>query len=111
MTTLTSTHRYYHSRTEKNVTLASRYNMFIKKLEFSHFGFIAMAILINTCLGSIATMQVFVNHAPLWEFIASLAFTMANLVACIAQAPTKWVFNIFTASMIVNAALLLINII
>ncbi|MGZ3884958.1 MAG: hypothetical protein ACXVPQ_02380 [Bacteroidia bacterium] len=110
MTTLTSTHSHYSSR-EQSMTLASRYNLFIKNLEFSHFGFIAMAILISTCLGSIATMQVFVNQAPLWEFIICLGFTMANLVACIAQAPTKWAFNIFAASMIVNAAVLIVNII
>lgn len=89
----------------------SAYDRFIENLNFSYFGLIAMAILIGSCLGGVATMKVFENDAPLWQFILSLAITMANLVACISQAPTKWVVNLFAASLLVNATLLLINII
>lgn len=89
----------------------SAYDQFIERLKFSHFGLISMAILISSCLGSITTMKVFESGAPLWQFVISLAFTMANLVACISQAPTKWVVNLFAASMVVNTILLLLNII
>jgi hypothetical protein len=110
MTTLTATRASFNTSTQ-TISLASRYNVFIKKLEFSYFGIIAMAILISSCLGSIATMKIFEHNAPLWQFIVSLGFTMANLVACISQAPMKWVINLFAASILVNTVLLLLNLI
>ena len=109
MTTLSRTYSGSYS-SEHAATITSAYNRFIKKLEFNHFSLIAMAILIGSCLGSIATMQVFENNAPLWQFIVSLAFTMANLVACIGQVSTKWVVNFFAASLIVNTILVIANI-
>lgn len=112
MTTLAKT--YSHANQNQLVqsgSLSARYNLFIKKLEFSHFGIIAMAILIGSCLGSITTMKIFENHAPDWQFIVSLGITMANLVACISQAPTKWVVSLFTASIVVNTLLLVINLV
>jgi hypothetical protein len=68
-----------------------------------------MAILIGSIMGGVAAMFVFQNDTPLWQFITGLAFTMANLVASIAQAPTKWVFNLFILSLIVNSILILVN--
>lgn len=99
------------SVTRPNVKQLSVYDRFIESIKFSHFGVIAMAILFGSCLGSIATMKVFENNAPLWQFVLSLAVTMANLVACISQAPTKWVVNLFSLSVVVNVILLLLNII
>lgn len=109
MTTLAKNHTHVSSNMQI-VTLSSRYNQFIEKLDFSYYGFIAMAILISSCLGAITTMQVFEHDAPLWQFVVSLGFTMANLVACIGQAPTKWAVNLFAASLFVNTVLLLINV-
>ena len=110
MTTITKS--YSHSETvETSSSLAMRYNAFIKKLEFSHYFVIATCLLVSSCLGSITTMKIFENHASDWQFIASLGFTMANLVACIAQAPTKWVVNLFLASVFVNTLLLIINLV
>jgi hypothetical protein len=109
MTTLAKTYGRVDSRAQSS-GLSLSYNRFIKKLEFSYFGLISMAILIGSCLGSIATMQVFQNNAPMWQFILSLGFSMANLVACIGQAPTKWVVNLFALCILGNAALLVANI-
>ncbi len=110
MTTLAKSYSHVQP-IEKNPGLAIRYNAFIKKLEFSHFGLISMAILIGSCLGGITTMKIFETHSPDWQFIISLGITMANLVACISQAPTKWVVNLFAASVLVNAVLLVINLV
>lgn len=110
MTTLTKTYGRFDTNTQ-TITLASRYNQFIQKIEFSHFAVIAMSILISSCLGSITTMKIFENVGPLWMFILSLAATMANLIACIAQAPAKWVINLFTLSVVINTALLIVNLI
>jgi len=96
------------NRTAKKVT---SYDQFIKNLEFWHFSIISVAIIFSSCLGGIATMQIFENNAPFWEFLLAIGFTMANLVACIAQAPTKWVVNLFAASMLINALLLIINLV
>lgn len=93
------------------MSLSSRYNNLVKKLEFSHFALIALAILVGSCLGSITTMYIFENNAPMWQFIVGLGFTMANLVACISQAPTKWVVGIFSASLIINTFLLILNLV
>ncbi len=112
MTTLTKNYSHSDSITSTStIGFAMRYNRFIEKLKFSHYSIISMSILIGSCLGGVATMKIFENDAPLWQFVLSLSFTMANLVACIAQAPTKWVVNLFTASFIVNTILLILNII
>ena len=109
MTTLSKTYNH-SSYVSSTSSLSRRYNQFIKKMEFSHFGLIAVAILAGSCLGSITTMQIFEHNAPLWQFILSLDFTMANLVACIGQAPTKWVVNLCSLSILANTILLLLNI-
>lgn len=102
---------YTPSQTQENTTVLNGwYHQFIGKMTFNYYGFIAMSILIASCLGGITTMQIFENGAPLWQFMASISFTMANLVACIGQAPTKWTINLFAAAIVVNTILLLINI-
>lgn len=91
------------------LSLSARYNKFIEDLKFSHFGLISMAILFGSIMGGIAAMYVFENQAPMWQFILGLGVSMANLVASIAQAPTKWVFNLLVLSVIVNIGLILAN--
>jgi hypothetical protein len=85
------------------------YERLIKNLEPNHFGLISMSILIGSCIGGLAAMSVFENHGPFWQFIIGLYFSIANLVASIAQAPTKWVLNIFCGSALLNAFLIIIN--
>lgn len=114
MTTITKSYGEsqisYKSQSNSNsLTLSKRYNDLIEELKFSHFGLISMSILIGSIMGGIAAMFVFQNGAPLWQFIIGLTFTMANLVASIAQAPTKWVFNLFALSLIVNTFLIVAN--
>jgi hypothetical protein len=89
--------------------LIHRYNSFIEKLKFSYYGIIAMTITAGSCLGGIATMYVFENDAPLWQFILALGISMANNVAAIAQAPIKWVVNIFALNVIINAIIIIAN--
>ena len=114
MTTITKSYgqTQMSSQTYSNsnsLSLINRYNKIIDDLKFSHFGLISMAILIGSIMGGTAAMFVFEAGAPLWEFIVGLTFTMANLVASIAQAPTKWVFNLFILSLIVNSTLIVVN--
>ena len=112
MTTITKSYgqsQISYVNRSNSITLLKRYNDLIEELKFSHFGLISMAILIGSIMGGISAMFVFQAEAPLWEFIVGLTFTMANLVASISQAPTKWVFNLFVLSLIVNTFLIVAN--
>lgn len=110
MTTFTKSYNLSHSDVN-TLPSNSLYARLIKRLEFSYFGLIAMSILISSCLGGITTMQIFEHDAPLIEFILSVSFTMTVLVACLSQAPAKWIVNLFTLSILVNTVLLIINLI
>lgn len=106
----TITKSFNQSQTSSNdLSLSARYNKFIEDLKFSHFGLISMSILIGSIMGGIAAMFVFESGAPFWQFGLGLAVSMANLVAAIAQAPTKWAFNLFVLSLVVNTLLILAN--
>jgi hypothetical protein len=104
------TESYVHTQTpttseRKSLSILQRYDAFIKRLEFSHYGIMTMAILIGSCLGSISAMFVFYNGAPIWVFAIGLFATLANLVASISQAPTKWMVSVFLLSVVVNVTL------
>lgn len=107
MATLTKTYAGTSSMTSNSS--ASAYDKLIERLKFSHFALISMTILIGSCAGGIASMYVFMNGAPFWQFVLGLAVSMANLVAAISQAPTKWVFNLFVLSVVINAFLIISN--
>jgi len=109
MTTIAKQFSVSHAVELKHSTglsLSARYNNFIEELTFSHFGLMVMAMLISSCLGSITAMAIFFNGGPIWVFAIGLFAAVANLVACISQAPTKWVVNFFILSVVVNLALL-----
>jgi len=103
-----STSQSYVSTRTNTLSIVQRYNQLIKDLEFSHFGLISITILFGSCLGGIAAMFVFMAGAPIWVFGIGLAASLANLVAAISQAPTKWVMNLFILSVLVNLALIAI---
>lgn len=85
------------------------YAKLIEKAEFSYFGIIAMTITIGSILGGIATMFVFQNDAPTWQLGVAMMISMANNVAAIGQAPTKWVVNIFALCVVLNLLIIAIN--
>jgi hypothetical protein len=85
------------------------YSRLIEDLKFSHFGLISLAILFGSCLGGVAAMYVLMAGFPIWAVGVGLAASLANLVACIAQAPTRWVVNLFTFSVVVNLLLFILS--
>lgn len=97
------------NQSQADLSSGSRYDKLIEDLKFSYFGLISMTILIGSIVGGIATMYVFENGAPFWQFVIGLAVSMANLVTAISQAPTKWVINLFALSVIVNTILVIAN--
>ncbi len=89
----------------------SAYDNWIKKLNFSYFGIISMTILVGSILGGIAAMYILKNDAPIWQLGICMASAMANNVAAIGQAPTKWVVNLFFTCLTINIMLILLNVI
>lgn len=87
----------------------SWYGKLITKLNFSYFGLIAMTISIGSIIGGIAAMYIFQNDAPIWQLGLCMAGAMANNVAAIGQAPTRWVVNIFLVNFVISSLLILIN--
>ncbi len=85
------------------------YKKLIKKAEFSYFGLIAMTITIGSILGGISAMYIFQNDAPIWQLGIVMSVSMANNVAAIAQAPAKWIVNLFTLCVLLNLLMTVIN--
>ncbi|MGZ3899798.1 MAG: hypothetical protein ACXVNM_01830 [Bacteroidia bacterium] len=96
-------------RTVGKTKSLSGYDKFIESLKFSYFGIISMTILIGSIVGGISAMYILKTDAPIWQLGLCMATAMANNVAAIGQAPTKWVVNLFLACIVVNAILILIN--
>ena len=90
-------------------TLVKSYNGLIEKLNFSYFGLISMTILIGSILGGIAAMYILQNDAPIWQLGICMSAAMANNVAAIGQAPTKWVLNLAIINTLIAGTLILIN--
>src|ERR1700758_295229 len=107
MTTITKT---YTGQSTGSANMVERYNKFMAKLQFSYFGLISMTILIGSMIGGIAAMYIFKNNAPMWQFILCIGFSTMNNVFAISQTPVKRVFNTFVLTVLVNAILILINI-
>ena len=115
METVVNTHKtapvHIAEKSKTNDASLSAYDRWIKKLEFSYFGIIAMTITIGSILGGLAAMSVLENNAPIWQLGLAMAGAMANNVSCIGQAPTKWMVNIFFLTTAVNILLIIVNII
>lgn len=94
---------------KKHAAPTSFYGRLVEKLHFSYFGLISMTILIGSIIGGISAMYVFQAHAPFWEFLLCMGVALANLVAAISQAPTKWVLNLAILNVVVNSTLIIIN--
>lgn len=99
------------AKSQKAKADSSWYSNLIEKLDFSYFALISMTILVGSIIGGIASSCILSNDAPVWQLGLCAAVSMANNTAGIAQAPTKWVVNLFGISTIVNILLILANII
>jgi hypothetical protein len=79
-------------------------------LAFNYYSVITMTITISSIVGGIACMYILQNEAPMWQLVVCSMISMANNVAGISQAPVKWVVGAFSASMIANTILILMNV-
>lgn len=86
------------------------YERFVAEAKYNYFFLISFVILVGSCVGGITAMHILQNNAPIWQLLINIYLTMACNVACIGQASTKWVLNLFYISALANVFLLLANV-
>ncbi len=82
----------------------------MKELDFSYFAFISFVIAISACLGGGLVKFSLEYNSVLWQFILGMCLSLANIVACVAQLPVRWVFTIFVVTTLGNISLILISV-
>ncbi|MBD98989.1 MAG: hypothetical protein CMO34_04025 [Verrucomicrobia bacterium] len=98
---------------ETTSTQAAQLNWFnrqVANFEESRFGVMAMMLAVQTCWGSIAAGLSYSNETILGLALCG-TFTMLNNTVLIAQGPAKWCVGIFSAAIIVNTIIILIELI
>lgn len=100
----------HNSLSFKFALLKSRYNHLMKQLDFSYFAFVSFCIAISACLGGVSVKFSLQYDTGLWQFVLGMCLSLINIVACVAQFPVKWVFNIFMASTFLNITLILTSV-
>lgn len=85
------------------------FNKVAEKFEETRFGWMALIITLQSCLGSIACMYILQNNATDVQLMLCAAITMACNSIFIAQGPAKWCLTSFFISVLVNAVLIFIN--
>lgn len=86
------------------------YDHLIKELNFSYFAFISFVIAFSACLGGGLVKFSLENNNAYWQFALGMCLSLVNIVACVAQFPVKWVFNIFVMTTLANITLILISV-
>ncbi len=90
--------------------MISYHNLF-KSFQRSYMLMIPLSVILQSCLGSIATMYVMINKPPtlLLQMAISIIISMAYNAAILAQLKVKLVFNLLVISLFGNMMLLLLN--
>lgn len=109
MATIIHIHGHSHASSKEQSKLFARYNKFVEELEGVYFGFISMAIAIGSAIGGISVMYLFENHAPIWQIIIGISFSLTNNIVAILQLHARWVLDIFILNLIVNLILIAVN--
>jgi len=111
MATIIHIHGHSHVGSKQPSKFIAFYNKLINELEGVYFGFIAMAIVIGSALGGISLMYEFENHAPLWQMVIGIIFSLTNNIIAILQLHSRWVLDFFLLNLIVNGVLIIVNVI
>ncbi len=86
------------------------FNDQVEKFEASRFGWMAIYITAQSCLGSVACMYILKNNASDIMLCICAAITMGCNAVFIAQGSGKLCLLSFYASIIINAVFILLNI-
>jgi len=98
-----------NSRVSNN-TFSLLFNKQAASFESARFGWMAMAITLQSCLGSVACMFIQQNNASVFMLIACAGLTMGSNAMFISLAPPKWCVASFYLSLFVNTVFILINV-
>ncbi|MBS1647513.1 MAG: hypothetical protein JST67_09255 [Bacteroidetes bacterium] len=101
---------HLHPATEVEKSTTGWFNNQAKKFEASRFGWMAILLTLQSCWGSIACMTILKNDGNDVMLVLCSTISMACNVILIGQAPAKWCLASFYASMIINAALIVLNV-
>jgi hypothetical protein len=93
-----------------NVTSNTWFNRQVEKFEAARFGWMAMFIVIQSCLGSVACMYILKNNASDIMLLTCAIITMASNAVFIAQGSGRLCLAFFYTSLILNTIFLLLNI-
>lgn len=110
MSTLTKPYTAGVLHTTKFNALRLKYNTLMKDLDFNYFAFISFVIPFSACLGGGLVKFSLEYNSVLWQFILGMCLSLLNIIACVAQFPVKWVFNIFVGTTLANISLILISV-
>ncbi|MDF2448088.1 MAG: hypothetical protein K0R26_592 [Bacteroidota bacterium] len=80
------------------------------KFEAARFFWMAIFIIAQSCLGSVACMFILKNHASDVLLASCAAITMLCNSILIAQGPGKWCIATFYLSIILNSIFIIVNI-
>jgi hypothetical protein len=97
-------------RKEKAENLFKSFRINWKMLQFNYYSLIVVTLLVSTMIGSAAAMFVLQNNAPLWQLMACVIVSMVSNTASISNLSIKPVALTFIVSVLVNGALIFMNI-
>ncbi|RIV21566.1 hypothetical protein DYU11_19385 [Fibrisoma montanum] len=108
MATITHSTATYTSNTQTGWLTA--YNQFIEKAEFNRIGWAATVLTIQGCVLSPALLLIMAYFGGGdWQFlVGNLSFLMV-LIPILAAQPVKYIFPAFALSLLLHAALILVN--
>ena len=88
-----------------------KYTQALKEFEEGYLMMVPITIILQTAIGSIATMYLLMDNSSttLFELGLSISASMAYNAAVLGQAKTKVVFNMLIASIAINVSLIIIN--
>jgi len=84
-------------------------NKAIEDLEFSRYGVMAFTITFGSCWGSVAIYFMSQANAPFWQLGLCGGISMFSNAMAIGLAPMRVLVWSFIAGVVVNAALMMLN--
>lgn len=95
-------------KTQSPEKTISFFNRQIERFEASRFGWMAIYITAQSCLGSIACFYILKSGGTTFPLALCAGITMACNGAFIAQSPARWCLIAFYLSVLINATLIAI---
>lgn len=94
---------------ERTNVLVNWFNNQANKFEAARFWWMALYIIIQSCVSAFAAALILQNHADIWMLCTCAAIAMASNAVFIAQGDKKLCVAVFYLSLIVNTVFILIN--